>query len=208
MQITATLIIIVLTCVISLIAFYQEGLMEDLAMYPYELRTRRQYYRFLTSGFVHADWMHLLFNMYSFYWVGIAVESIFVQISSWRYMFPLYYGLGIVVSSIPYYFRHRFDPNRLAVGASGAVSACIFSIILIDPWAPIGVLFIPMRLIVYGILFLAISAYMARRDSGTGGGIAHGVHFWGAVYGFVFPIILEPSLFTSFIQKLLSPILR
>lgn len=208
MQMSATLIIIVLTCVISLIAFYQEGLMEDLAMYPYEIRTRHQYYRFLTNGFVHANWMHLFFNMYSFYWVGQAVEGILAQISSWHYMFPLYYGLGIVIPSIPYFFRHRFDPNRLAVGASGAVSACIFSIVLIEPWSPIWIFFIKMPLILYGVVFLAISAYMANRDSGTGGGIAHGVHFWGAVYGFVFPIILEPSLLSRFIAQLLGPIFR
>ncbi|PUZ20985.1 Rhomboid family protein [Chitinophaga costaii] len=204
MEISATLIIIVLTCIISLIALNQEGLMEDLAMWPYYIRQKKQFYRFLTNGFVHANYMHLFFNMLSLYYMGRVAEQVFAIFYTSPYVFPAYYALAIIVSTIPYYFRHYKDPNRLAVGASGAVSACIFTIMLVQPWAQIYLFFFPMPIVVYGIVFLGLSAYLASRDTGYGG-IGHGVHFWGAVFGLVFPILLQPSLLTYFITQLLSP---
>lgn len=186
-----TLAIIIVTCIISFPAFGNDKMREDLLFWPYMVGRKRQFYRFLTGGAVHADTMHLLFNMVSLYSFGRALEE---------YLFPMVFGgqaktffvllyiLSIVFAGIPDYFKHREDYNYRALGASGAVSAVIFAAIVLMPNMPIRFFFFPIDIpgYLFGFVFLALSYYLAARG---GSNIGHNAHFWGAVFGVVFTVV-------------------
>ena len=187
---SVTLMIVLITCLVSFIAFSNQKLTDDLLFWPYKLDTRREYYRFLTGGFIHADSMHLLFNMFSLYSFGEALEIyLFPQLfgDQAKLFYAILYLGGIVFSSIPDFFLHRNHPSYRALGASGAVSAVIFSAIMILPNMPIRFFFIPVDIpgYLFGFIFLGLSYYLAKKGQGN---IGHNAHFWGAVFGLVFTV--------------------
>jgi membrane associated rhomboid family serine protease len=198
---TITLAIIILTCIISFTSFNRPEQVDKLSFWPYYVQERKQFYRFITSGFVHADYMHLFFNMLTLWFFGRAIESAFVVIFGGKLHFILLYTLGLVLPDISTYFKYKDTYGYRSIGASGAVSAILFSAILLSPWSKILVFFIPLPAVIYGVLFLAYSAYMSRRG---GDGINHDAHFWGAVLGLVYPLIFKPELGQLFLQQLLS----
>ena len=190
-----TLIIIILTCLISISAFTNEKLRSDLLFYPPAIANQNQYYRFITHGFVHGDYVHLAFNMFALYSFGSAVEvqlflhpCFFGQLGKLVYI--LLYITGIIAATIPDYFRHKHNSQYASLGASGAISAVIFSAIVLLPKMGIGFLFLPPDLsipgYIFGPVYLLISAYLDKRG---GGKIAHGAHFWGAIYGIIFTVV-------------------
>lgn len=201
MTMTITLAIIIITCLISFTTFNRPEQMDKLSFWPYYVRERKQYYRFLTSGFLHADYMHLLFNMLTLWFFGRTIEAAFVIIFGGKLHFVLLYVLGLILPDISTYFKYKDTYGYRSIGASGAVSAILFSAILLSPWSWIGVFFIPVPAIVYGVLFLAYSVYMSKRG---GDGINHDAHFWGAVLGIVYPLIFKPELGKLFLQQFLS----
>ncbi len=198
-----TYIIIAITAIVSIIAFNDRNTYNKLILYPYAMNTPSEYYRLLSSGFIHADWGHLIFNMVTFYSFGSNMELICNEISN-KYMYIILYLSGIVVASLPAFFKHR----NHSLGASGGVSAVLFATIYFFPWAEIGLFIIPKGIpgILYGVLFLAFSAYMSRKGSDN---IAHDAHFWGSVYGFVFAFVLDlNSPYTHgfrFINQIMHP---
>lgn len=198
---TLSIIIIIVTCVISITAFNRPEQIDKLCMWPHLVKENRQYYRFITSGLVHADYMHLAFNMLTMFFFGRFIESAFQQLFGGKIYFLLFYILGLIVSDLPSYFRHRNNYNYRSLGASGAVSAVVFTFILFQPLAKIVVFVIPMPAILYGVLFLGYSAYMSRRG---GDGINHDAHFWGAVFGVVFPLLIRPELGRYFLEQITS----
>jgi membrane associated rhomboid family serine protease len=205
-----TLAIIIITCLVSFPAFGNNRMKEDLLFWPYEINRHNQYYRFLTGGVVHADTMHLLFNMVSLYSFGIALEKFLFPVLFAEKTLALYTGLyvlGIIVACIPDYFKYRNQSFYRALGASGAVSAVIFAAITIQPNMPIRFFFIPVDIpgYLFGFIFLGLSYYLAKRG---GDNIGHNAHFWGAVFGVVFTIIaarvFSPvDLVQRFIQQVL-----
>ncbi|WP_173002971.1 rhomboid family intramembrane serine protease [Chitinophaga sp. SYP-B3965] len=201
MAISITLIIIIFTCLISITAFNKPDQINKLSFWPYMIHERNEWYRFLTGGFVHNDFMHLGFNMLTLWFFGNAMEVYYEHYFGSKLFFVILYVLGLILPGVSTYFRQKDNIAYRAVGASGAVSAVLFSIIIFDPWMLIQVFFIPMPAIVFGVLYLAYSWYMAKRG---GDNIGHDVHFWGAVLGLIFPIILKPELGLLFIEKLLS----
>lgn len=201
MTMTITLAIIIITCLISFTTFNRPEQMDKLSFWPYYVRERKQYYRFLTSGFLHADYMHLFFNMLTLWFFGRTIEAAFVIIFGGKLHFILLYVLGLILPDISTYFKYKDTYGYRSIGASGAVSAILFSAILLSPWSWIGVFFIPVPAIVYGVLFLAYSVYMSKRG---GDGINHDAHFWGAVLGIVYPLIFKPELGKLFLQQFLS----
>jgi len=198
-MLTLSLVIIIITCIISITAFRRPGEIDKLSMWPYMVKEHRQYYRFITGGLVHADYMHLGFNMLTMFFFGKYIEMIFQQLFGGKLYFLLFYVLALIVSDIPSYLRHRNNYGYRSIGASGAVSAVVFAFILFQPWARIVVFVIPMPAILYGVLFLGYSVYMSRRG---GDGINHDAHFWGAVFGVVFPLIIRPELARYFIEQI------
>ena len=193
-----TYIIIGITVVVSYFCFNNQELFRKLALIPYRTVKNNEWYRLVTHGFVHADMTHLLVNMFTFWSFGTYIESIFgyLGFGTWGYL-GLYFG-GMVFASIYDVLKHHNDPYYVSIGESGAVSAILFSSILFDPWSKI-LLFaiIPIPGIIFGVLYLAYCQYMAKR---AGDNINHNAHFYGAVYGFLYPALLNPSLITAFLS--------
>ncbi|MBA3704393.1 MAG: rhomboid family intramembrane serine protease [Bacteroidetes bacterium] len=198
-----TYIIIALTVFISIIAMDNNTLKNKLMFNAYMINKRKEWYRFFSNGLIHADWMHLAFNMYSLYIFGRAAEDFYLTLFEERgiLFFILLYVGGLGMSSIYSYEKHKNDIYYNALGASGAVSAVVFAFIVIAPTAQLGFLFIPVPIPAYlfGLLFLGIEYYLGKRGQSN---IGHDAHFWGAVFGAVFTIILKPSLVTNFIDQI------
>lgn len=198
-----TLAIIILTCIISVTAFSNKKVIDDLIFSPVDVQQRNQWYRFITCGFIHADFMHLGFNMLTLYFFGRVMEKVYFESFNLpKYTYLILYIIALIISEIPSYIKHRNNSQYRSLGASGAVAAVVFAFILLAPWATIYVFFIPVPAIVYGALFLAYSAYMNKKG---GDNINHSAHFWGAIVGIVFTIIVQPSVLNIFIQNLLRP---
>ena len=200
-----TNIIVGITCLVSYVALQNQTGKAQLIFHPVTIREHHQWYRFLTSGFVHADLTHLVINMFVLWSFGNAIERYFYpgylgEFSAQKYM-ALYFG-GIVVSSIPSYVRHNKNPNYAALGASGGVSAVVFAAILFEPWQNLylyGVIAIPQ--ILAGAAYLFYSWYKDKKSTDN---IGHMAHFTGAVWGFLFTGIMNFELFTRFLQKTLQ----
>jgi membrane associated rhomboid family serine protease len=196
-----TLAIIVITAVVSYMAFNNSRLMNDLILWPPAITRQREYHRLVTYGVVHADFGHLLFNMITLFFFGRAMESFFTATLG-TFGFALFYLGGLVISILPTYLKNRHNPDYRSLGASGAVSAVLFSYILIAPWQRIIVLVIPMPAIVYAVLYTAYSIYMDRRGQGN---VNHSAHLWGAAYGVLFTILVNHRVLPHFLDVLLHP---
>lgn len=191
-----TLVIIIVTALFSIAAFNQADLKYKYIFSPYQVIHRKQWYRLFSAAFLHANWEHLIFNMLSFYFFGPYVE----QMLGIGNFLLIYFG-AIIASSITDLFKYKDNFNYSALGASGAVSAIIFSSILLNPSSKIMFLFLPIPIpaVIFGLIYLAYSYYMSKRNMDN---IGHDAHFWGAIFGFVFPILLEPSLLSRFFNQL------
>jgi membrane associated rhomboid family serine protease len=201
-----TWIIIALTVITSILAFNKRDLLNGLMFNPFVIRSRREYYRMFTSGLIHADYNHLLFNMLTLYFFGKSAElllsgsHVFGQtLGPWA--FALLYILAIPMSSIKSYYQHIENPGYNALGASGAVSAVIFVTILLDPLSSLYVYFIKLPSVVFGILYLWYSEYMSRKGSDN---VGHDAHFYGAIFGLLFCIVLKPETAVNFFREILS----
>ncbi|GAB3709322.1 rhomboid family intramembrane serine protease [Spirosoma flavus] len=199
-----TVIIIAVTVIISIMAWNNYGLMDRWVMNPYLVAKKGQYYRLLTSGFLHADWAHLLFNMLSLYFFGGYIEQIFGML--FGAVAPLYligfYLIGIIVSDIPTFLKHRNDSNYNSLGASGGVAAIVFAGILFQPLTKICLYFtLCVPGFIFGIIYLGYSYYESRRGSGT---INHDAHLYGALFGVLFMIIIYPPALSNFFQQIAS----
>lgn len=199
LTVSHTLIIIAITTILSFIAFSNSAVMNRLIMWPPAMQ-RGQYDRFITYGFIHADGTHLLFNMFTLFFFGRAIEN-FYRPYLGGLGFVLFYLAALVVSMLPSYLKHKDDPNYLSLGASGAVSAVLFAYILFAPWNLIFVFFIPVPAIIYAVLYTAYSVYAAKRGQDN---INHSAHLWGAAFGVIATIAIQPSLLQRFLEKLLN----
>ncbi|MDC7805418.1 rhomboid family intramembrane serine protease [Luteimonas sp BLCC-B24] len=196
-----TLVLIAITVLVSWQAFERPQLLGRLILWPPAIDRHRQYDRLLTHGFIHADWQHLLFNMITLFFFGGTIERAFAPYIG-PVGFLLFYLSAILVAILPTYLRHRHDPNYRSLGASGAVSAVLFASILIDPWSLLLVFFIPMPAIVFGVCYIGYSIWMDRRG---GDNINHSAHLWGAGYGVLFTVMMEPRIIGVFLERLGSP---
>jgi len=197
-MISQTIIIVIITAITSLIAFNNQKIYGDLIMYPPAIN-RGQYYRLLTSGFIHADYNHLIFNMLTLYFFGKFVEGAMGAVIGQYGFLALYLG-GIIISDIPSYLKNRNNSHYASLGASGGVSAVVFAFIMFAPWAWFA--FPPVPAIVYGIGYLFYCIYMGKKG---GDNINHDAHFWGALYGILFTLINEPRMGAYFLDQLMHP---
>ncbi|HZH73863.1 MAG TPA: rhomboid family intramembrane serine protease [Mariniphaga sp.] len=197
-----TWIIIGITAVVSYLAFQSPALMDKLQFNAAIIVHRKQYYRIISHAFVHVGWTHLLVNMLVLYFFGPHVEQYFGYFFGNKagiYFILLYFG-GIVISNAWSLIKHKNDYYYNAVGASGAVSSVLFTFIFLNPWEMLYLFaIIPIPGIVFAIGYLIYSYQMGKRKADN---VAHDAHFLGAVYGFIFPIILKPDLFSRFIDLL------
>lgn len=201
MDISLTVTIILITAIISFTAFGNSKVINDLIFWPPKIKNQRQYYRFLTSGFIHADLGHLAFNMITLYFFGRVMEAFFIARIG-KVGFLLFYAFGIICSEIPSYIRHLKNYNYRSLGASGAVTAILFSFIIMAPWETLYVFFFPLPAIVFAVLYFIYTAYMAKKG---GDFINHSAHLWGAIYGIVVTALIEPGIIPHFIYQLMHP---
>lgn len=201
MEISATIILIILTVIISITSFGNQKMMNDMIFWPPVIKNRHQYYRFITSGFIHADLAHLAFNMITLFFFGSIMED-FYNLKIGPGGFVVFYIGAIIVSEIPSYIKHLNNYSYRSLGASGGVSAVLFAFILLAPWQTLYVFFLPLPAIVFAILYLSYTAYMAKRG---GDFINHSAHLWGAIYGIIFTLFVEPGVLQHFVRQLLRP---
>ncbi|TAF64709.1 MAG: rhomboid family intramembrane serine protease [Cytophagales bacterium] len=199
-----TLFFILLTVAFSFYAWNSPEIQAKCMMNPGSISKRREYYRFLTSGFIHADIMHLGVNMFTFYFFGRSVELIYKALFGnffGGFLFVLLYLLGIILSDLPTFYKHRNSYAYNALGASGGVSAIVFASILFNPLNDVclyGILCLPGFIL--GVLYLVYSASM--KDASDG--VNHEAHFWGALFGIVFDILVYPNVIFIFIEGISS----
>jgi membrane associated rhomboid family serine protease len=200
-----TYCILAFTIVFSLIGFRDKAFFIKYLYSPWRVHSdRKEWYTVFTHAFLHADYGHLFFNMFALYSIGLELEQYvfpaFFPLHARYYYLLLYFG-GIVVSSVPAYEKNKNNPGYSAVGASGAIFAVLFSFILINPTAKLGIMFIPFDIpaFVLGILYLGYEFYMSKRG---GTRIGHDAHLWGGLFGIAFTIILHPAFAKGFYTQI------
>jgi len=197
-----TLAIIIVTSIISISAFNNPDMMQRLTFSPYIMKRKGEWFRFISSGLLHVNFLHLFFNMYALYLFGNITEMYFRRLFSpmGATIYLLMYILAIVLSEAYSFFKHRDNPHYASLGASGAVSAVVFASILFEPLNKIGLIFFPVGIpgFIFGLLYLLYSMHMAKQARDN---IGHYAHFYGAVFGFIFPILIKPQLLLQFIGK-------
>ncbi len=204
-QTPITFFIIFVTAIVSILAFRNREMFDKFKFNPYLFVHKHDYTRLFSHALLHADWLHLIVNMYVLYAFGGITEQYFSVLfpKSGKFLFMIMYLLAVVVSSLPSLLKHRNNHYYNSVGASGAVSAVLFASILFDPTGKIGFLFLPIPIPspIFGLIYLVYSWYMAKKGTDN---IGHDAHFAGSVFGFVFPIILQPVLILRFYTLLIS----
>lgn len=178
--------------------------MYKLMMRPYDITHDKQYYRLVTSGFIHIDWMHLFVNMFVLYSFGrglLIYYGVTFEEKALYYFICLYLG-GIIFSDLPSLIKHKNNPGFNSLGASGAVSAVLFAYIFFDPLSPVYVFaMLPLPGILWGVAYMAYSIYMSKRG---GDNVNHDAHLFGALFGVLFTFAMKPALAVRFVQNLTS----
>jgi membrane associated rhomboid family serine protease len=193
-----TLPIVLVSSIVSMIAFNRPDIMSRYQFNPYMIAHRNQWDRFITHAFLHADWLHLIINMLVLYSFGGAVERRFYYYFDEKgvFVFAAMYLGAIIASSITTFRKNKENHWYNAVGASGAVSAVLFSYVVFDPFGTIllyGIL--PLPAVVWALLYVFYSAYMGRRG---GDNINHEAHLWGGFFGMVYTLFINPEIATDF----------
>lgn len=196
-----TLLLIAATCIVSFVAFSNSRVIDALILWPPAIKKNHEYWRLLSYGLVHADGQHLLFNMITLFFFGRYMEGLYAQYLG-MFGFAIFYAGGLLVSILPSYWSNRNNSNYRSLGASGAVSAVLFAFILLQPWAMIFVFFLPVPAILYAVAYVAYSIYSDRRGTSS---INHSAHMWGAAYGILFTVFMEPRVVLIFVDQLSHP---
>lgn len=196
-----TLTIVVLTVITSIRGFYNPSLQKQLLFNPYMVSEKNEFHRLFTSGFVHADWFHLGFNMYVLWNFGQLLE-IYDQFLGHLGFFTMYM-VALPISALPSLIRASGNIHYNSLGASGAVSALVFSFILFMPRAKLSLLFIPIEFEawIFGALYLLYSFYMTFRPNKGSDRINHDAHLWGSIAGIVMTLIMKPEVASSFFDQ-------
>lgn len=191
MQLSITIIIIIITVLVSIGGFSNQRIIDDLIFYPPAVTKRNQWYRFFSCGLIHADFGHLLFNMLSLYFFGPAVERAFDYFypENGKWVYLLLYVSALMVSLLPTYFKNKDNYYYRSLGASGAVSAIIFAGLLLSPGSEVYLFLIPIPIpgFIFAPLYILLSAWMDRRG---GDNINHSAHIWGSLYGLAFTVLV------------------
>lgn len=199
-----TWFIIGITAFVSYMAFQNHDLMIKLQFNAAKIIREKEYYRLVTHAFIHANWTHLFVNMLVLFFFGRNIESYlnyYFGDRSTAYFLILYFG-GILASNIWSLIKHKNNYYYNAVGASGAVSAVLFAFIFFDPLEKLYLFAIlPIPGIIFAVGYMIYSYQMSKKENDN---VAHDAHLLGALFGFVYPILLKPDLFNQFIDKLFA----
>ena len=202
---TTTNVIVLITILVSMALMNDHRRKADWLLLPASISQHKQWYRFISSAFIHANGMHLAVNMFVLWSFGNAIEKFYFPAflgGGGHLKLLLLYLTGVVVSSIPSYLRHKNDPSYAALGASGGVAAVVFAAILFAPWQNLYLYgAIPIPQILAGVAYLT---YSWVKDKKANDNIGHLAHFSGAIWGLVYPCLLEPKLLVHFVGSTLS----
>ncbi|HVM88518.1 MAG TPA: rhomboid family intramembrane serine protease [Puia sp.] len=206
MELTITLLIIIVTSIISFSGFGNNNVVDKLIFYPPAITYQKEWYRFFTCGLIHKDIAHLVFNMYALFLFGQGQEShlvpgveiIFASMfgGKGKLFYLLMYVLALPVCLLPTFSKNKNNYYYKSLGASGAVSAVVFAYIMLNPMQGVGLIFIPVFIpgFLFGALYLLISYLLDRKGSS---GINHSAHIWGALFGIAF-VIITSQLFSDY----------
>lgn len=197
LQLSAALIIFIITIATSLIGLFGNTKLIDRGLFrPYWFLRKRQYDTIVLSGFMHADLMHLIFNMMTFYFFGFLLER---AIGSTQFL--LLYFAGLLVSHVGTYIKQKNNPEYACLGASGAISAVLFAAIVFYPDQSLFIIPIPVPIPapLFGIGYLAYTWYAARNPHGR---INHDAHLGGAITGLVYVALIEPAAYSYLFANL------
>ncbi len=204
-----TYIIIIITVLVSILGFKDKKMFYKLSLSPYRIAKNREWYRLLTHSLLHGDYMHLFINMFVFWSFGSAIEHMFGLlkqegiIRNAEVNFILLYVGGVIFSAIPDLIKRRNQYAYNSIGASGAVSSILFASIFFNPWGTISLFgVIPIPAIIFGVLYVIYESYLDKKG---GDNINHKAHLWGALYGFIYIILMDYKLIYIFINELLNP---
>lgn len=192
----ASYLIFFVTIIVSLIGIYSRSSFADRGiLHPYSVVHYKKYYMIITSGFLHADMMHLMFNMLTFYFFAFQLETMIGSIN-----FFLLYFASLIISNISTIVKNKDNYAYRSVGASGAISGVLFSYILLNPSARIAIIFFPIGIPapIFGVLYLAYCWWAAKKSEDF---INHEAHFWGALAGIFLTIILVPDAIEIFLRS-------
>jgi membrane associated rhomboid family serine protease len=201
MTLSLTLIIIIITALVSIGGFNNQKIKDDLIFYPPSITQGNQWYRFFTCGLIHADFVHLIFNMVSLYMFGEFVEMAFSSPilfgEKGKFLYLGMYVLALFFCLLPTFIKHKNDYYYRSLGASGAVSAVVFAGILFNPTAKLGFFFIPPVIpgYIFGPLYLIASTYLEKNSRDN---VNHSAHIWGALFGIGFIITAAAVLKTDY----------
>jgi membrane associated rhomboid family serine protease len=193
-------VIFVLTIVISLLAFSSDNLFDKLILHPYDVSRGKNVYTLITSGFIHNDYMHLFFNMLSYFFFAFQLEA---TLGHWQ--FALLYMVSLILSDLPSVIKHKNDLWYRSLGASGAISAVVFGAILFNPLGKMTILIlpIPMPAVLFGVLYLVYCSYASKRGQDN---INHDAHLFGALSGVMITILLVPQVVPYFFHTVIGGI--
>ena len=197
LQISAALILFIITIATSLLGLFGNPKLIDRSLFrPYWFLRRRQYDTIVLSGFVHADLLHLIFNMMTFYFFGFLLER---AIGSTHFL--ILYFAGLLVSHAGTYIKQKNNPEYACLGASGAISAVLFAAIVFFPEQSLFIIPIPVPIPapLFGIGYLAYTWYAARNPHGR---INHDAHLGGAITGLVYVAIIAPQAYAHLLNSL------
>lgn len=194
-----SIIIFILTLGISLLGFYKNpNIIRNFVLHPFSMIREKRYHTVITSGFVHGDMMHLLFNMMTFFFFGFALERMIGGLS-----FAIIYFGSMIVADLPSILKNKDNPDYYALGASGGISGILFALILFRPDMSIYMMFIPIPIPspIFGLFYLAWCWYAARNANDN---IGHDAHLWGSLAGIIITIILygDKGIINHFLERL------
>lgn len=184
-----TILLIAANVIFSMIGFSNNNMLEKTIGWPYYTKRKNEWYRFISSGFLHGDWMHLIFNMFTLFFFGSVLELLLNRFNlggSAAYL-ALYF-LGLIVADIPSYIKNKDNYSYRSLGASGAVSAVVFAVIVFSPWTSIylyGAIKISAAL--YAVLYILYCVYMGKQNNDN---VNHDAHLWGSLFGLAFTLVL------------------
>jgi membrane associated rhomboid family serine protease len=205
-MISITVVLIIVISAVSIYGFQQPDFLQKMLFHPYSVKHRGEWYRFISSAFVHGSWMHLIFNMFTFYFFGEAVERYVLKplfgSEMGGFYFVLLFVVGVVVSHISTYKKYADAAYYRSLGASGGVSSVVFASIMFYPANDLclyGILCIPG--FVLGPLYLIYSYYQGKRGADN---INHEAHLYGALFGILFSIIVDVSVLGRFVDQVVA----